>query len=107
MMASMTLIEYLTLGREIALAMRKVKEAIVSAESPEEVQILASRLEKACDVLSRASCKDTSTPDIREAKRLVSEGRRLVFALKVTGSREEFPRLLEDLKGEPDTKDSK
>jgi hypothetical protein len=90
----MTLIEYLTLGREIALAMRKVKEAIASAESPEEVQVLASRLEKACDVLLKASCKDTSTPDIREAKRLVSEGRRLVFALLVTGTSEEFPMLL-------------
>jgi hypothetical protein len=88
----MTLIEYLALCRDITTAIRNVKEAIASAESPEELQVLALRLDKACDVLSSASCNDTSTPDIREAKRLVSEGRRLALALLESGSGQEARR---------------
>jgi len=93
----MTLIDFYTCCRDVAGAISNLKEGIVSAGSAEELELLTSRLKMACDVLSKASCKATSRHDLQEAARLIEEGRRLVFAVKVVGTGkgkgEVFPRL--------------
>jgi hypothetical protein len=89
----MTLLDYFALTKDVAAAIARFKEVIASAESSEEVELLAARLKKACEVLSRASCKDAGGSDLREAARLILEGKRLVFAVKVRGRGEEFPKL--------------
>jgi hypothetical protein len=91
----MTLLDYFELTRSVAVAITRLKDAIVSAESPDEVEILATRLRKVCEALSGAVCKDAGLSDRKEAARLILEGKRLVFAVKIvgTGKGEEFPRL--------------
>jgi hypothetical protein len=90
----MALIDYCTHSRAVAGAISRLREGIVSAESSEELELLTSRLKKACDVLAKASCKGTSRHDLHEASRLIGESRRLLFVVKVTsGSDEEYPKL--------------
>ncbi len=89
----MTLIDYYAISRDVAGAISRLKEGIVSAESPEELELLTSRLKKACDVLSKASCKGAGRHEVREGAKLIEEGRRLVFAVKVRGTGEEFLRI--------------
>ncbi len=96
-MKGMTLIDFYARSRDVAGAITRLKEGIVSAESSEELELLTSRLKKACDVLSRETCKDAGRHEIREGARLIEEGRRLVFAVKVRGTGEEFPRLSQPL----------
>jgi hypothetical protein len=90
---SMTLIDFYTLSRDVAGAISRLKEGIVSAESSEELELLTSRLKEACDVLSKATCKDAGRHEVRDGARLIEEGRRLVFVVKVRGVGEEFPRI--------------
>jgi hypothetical protein len=52
----MTIIDYQILTEDVAAAIAKFKDAIVTAESPEELELLTSRLEKACDALAAAKC---------------------------------------------------
>jgi hypothetical protein len=94
---TMTLIDYLILTRDVSAAITKLKAAIASGESSsDEVELFATRLKKACEALSKAVCRGTSSQDLREAARLVVEGNRLVFAVKIVGTGEEFPRLHRD-----------
>jgi hypothetical protein len=89
----MKLIDFYALSQDVAGAISRLKEGMVSAESPDELELLTSRLKKACDVLSRATCKDAGRHEVREGARLIEEGRRLVFVLKVRGTGEAFPRI--------------
>jgi hypothetical protein len=58
------------------------------------LELLASRLKKACDVLPKASCKDAGRHEVREGAKMIEEGRRLVFVVKVRGSGDgEYPKL--------------
>jgi hypothetical protein len=45
----MTLLDYLHCTRDVAAATAKLKKALTSAESPEELELLVSRLKKVCD----------------------------------------------------------
>lgn len=89
----MTIIDYQILTRDVAAAIARVSEAIASAESSNELELLTSRLVKACDVLSVAKCGQVGRGELSEAARLILEGKRLVFAVKMTGKGEEFPRM--------------
>ena len=90
----MTLLEYFVLTTDVSSTLVKVKDAI--GKPPDELELLTSRLSKACDTLTKAKCCGASTADLRKASRLIEKGRRLVFALKVTGSLNEFPRVFVD-----------
>ena len=50
----MTLLEYFALTNDVARALAAVEHAL--AESPDEVELLAARLAKACEELSKAKC---------------------------------------------------
>jgi hypothetical protein len=89
----MTLIDFYAISRGVAGAISRLKEGIISAESSEELELLTLRLKKACDVLSKASCKDAGRHEVREGATLIEEGRRLVFVAKMRGTAEEFPRI--------------
>jgi hypothetical protein len=90
----MTLPAYLDCIEDVAAATARLMEALTVADSPDEVELFASRLKKACDLLSKAVCKDASRQDMWEASRVLAAGRRLAFAVKVTSSSDgEFPKL--------------
>jgi hypothetical protein len=93
MIGTMTLLDYFALTRSVAAAIIRLKDALASADTPDEVVLLATRLRKACVTLSQAECHDAGGSDRREAARLIEEGKRLVFAVKIVGTGEEFPRL--------------
>lgn len=80
----MTLIDFITLTEDVARATARVKDGTSSSESPEELELLVSRLVTACDSLAGAKCGSASSSNLREAARLIEKGRRLVFALKIT-----------------------
>ena len=75
----MTLLAYFELIRIVATSTSALKNASTCAESSEEIELLTSRLETACDALTNASCKDAGRSDLREAKRLIREARRVVL----------------------------
>jgi hypothetical protein len=89
----MTLIDFITLTEEVARSTSRVKDGMSSSESPEELELLVCRLANACNSLAGAKCGNATSSNLREAARLIEKGRRLVFALKMTGSRDEFPKL--------------
>lgn len=89
----MTLIDYITLRQDVSAAIVRVREAVTSAESPEEVEALASRLRAACEKLSNARCPDAGSSEFKEAARLIAEAKRLLFGLKIVGGGEWYPRL--------------
>jgi hypothetical protein len=89
----MTLVEFIYLNRELAGAISKMKEALISAESPDELELFTSRLNKVCDAMSKAKCADASRHEVIESVNLVAKGRRLVFTARMASKGEEFPRL--------------
>ena len=91
----MTIIDFITLTEDVARAIAKVNDGMTSAESPEEFELLVSLLVRACNRLPGGKCMGASIEDLREAARLIEQGRRFVFALKKTGAKSEFPKLAE------------
>lgn len=83
MIEAMTLPEYLHLSQEVVSAIARLKEALKTADSPEEIELLAFRLTKRCTALSKAKCSDAGRHEIRNAAELVLQGKRLAFAVEM------------------------
>jgi hypothetical protein len=79
----MTLIEFFALFKEVAMAMKALRKAIESAQSHEDVELLASCVKSAYSVLSNARCPDASTHDTAETARLVAEGNWLASTVRM------------------------
>jgi hypothetical protein len=96
---AMTLLDYFALTRSVAVGITRLKDALASADSPDEVVLLAARLKKACVALSQAECDDAGLNDRKEAARVIEFGNRLAFAVKIVGTGQSegdgdvFPRL--------------
>jgi hypothetical protein len=89
----MTLADFIHLGRDLTAAIARLRDAIVTAESADELELLASRLSKACDTVSKAKCADAGRHEVIEAMNLVEKGRRLAFTVGMASKGEAFPRL--------------
>ncbi len=63
--------------RNVSKATKALRDVSTSAESGDEVELLASRPETECKNLKAARCHDAGTSDLREAKRLFGEARRV------------------------------
>ncbi len=84
----MTLIEFLGLMRAVVAAAARVQDALLVAESPQEVDLHLNRLEGACEALATAKCGEVSTSDVVEASRVLHEARRLIQSLREKAAEE-------------------
>jgi hypothetical protein len=87
----MTLGDYFDCQKAVTTAMARLRRDIETADQ-DEVEELANRLRKAVDALQHAKYK-TDRSILTETNRIIGEARRVLFALKITERREEFPRL--------------